>query len=163
MKIEVPKIVVVKKALLQTIMVVIVYIAVNLLVYDFNSFPPERKIILTVFSACIFALLFFLFIFRKSILSIELNESNVIIDKVNNSQKTLSWSEIKAMGFKNIAAGNKFIRFPGYLFGNSKQNEEYQSFIEKKLYEESTSCLKCNNIIPEGSKVCKSCGWSYEI
>lgn len=162
MEIKVPKIVVVKKVLLQTLIVVIVYIAVNLLVYDFNSFPPERKIILTVFSACFVALLFFLFMFRKSILSIELNESNVIIGKVNNSNKTLDWSDINAIGFKKIATDTKYIRLPGYLFANSKQNEEFQSFIEKNFYGESTNCLKCNNIIPEGSKVCKSCGWSYE-
>ena len=162
MKIEVPKTIAAKNALLQTLILVIVYIVINLLVYGFNTFRLERNIIVMAVSICVMALFFFLFKFRYSILSIELNESNVIIRKVNNSRRTLDWNKINAIGIKNIASGNKHIHLPGYLFSHSGQNEEYLNYIEKKLYEESTGCLKCGNTIPEGSKVCESCGWSYE-
>ena len=148
MEIKIPKIVIVKKVLMQTLLVVIIFIAVNLLVYDINSFPPERKMILTVFSSCFVALLFFLFMFRKSISSIELNDSNVTIGKVNNSKQTLEWSDIKLMRLGSIYEGNKFIRLPSYLFGDAQVNEEYLRFIEKKLYKEPINCFKCNNIIP---------------
>ena len=162
MKIEASKSVVVKNVLFQTLILVIVFIVINLLVYGFDTFRLERNIVVMVISICAMALLFFLFKFRKSILSIELNESNVIIGKMNNSKITFSWNEINTIGIKNIAVGNKYIHLPGYLFCNLEQNEEYLDYIEKKLYEGSTTCIKCNSVIPEGSKVCQSCGWSYE-
>ena len=162
MKIEAAKSSIVKKALLKTLISFFVIIALNILIQGGYTSLSPLGIILILSISCFISVIFYLATVRNSISSIELNESDVIIYKFDNPKQVLSWNDISAMDTIKIATRKKYIRLPGYLFGDADQNKDYQNFIHKKLFEESIKCLKCGNILPESSKVCKNCGWSYQ-
>ncbi len=160
MIIETPKSVITRKRLFTTLIFAAAVIAFSIFTQGYESLNAIG-IIIILSVTCLGSVIVYLTTSRNYISSIELNESNVIIENSKNLQQTLNWSDINAMDLSKIATQNKYIPLPGYLFRNRDQNEEYLNFINRKLYEESINCMKCGSVIPEGSKNCENCGWSY--